>query len=68
MAKLVKYAVVGGQSLDKAMCEFCGRVYGSVKEARKCEQIHCEAMLEATQEQYSSTWEEIAKAFENLER
>lgn len=47
MAKLVGYAMMStnkngtdGGHLVKAMCEFCGRKFGSIKEARKCETKH----------------------------
>lgn len=47
MAKLVGYAMMSANknSIDrghlvKAMCEFCGRKFGSIEEARKCETNH----------------------------
>lgn len=43
MAKLVGYAMMSANRnsindghLVKAMCEFCGRKFGSIEEARKC--------------------------------
>ena len=46
MPKLVSYACMSttnnsiGGTLVKAMCEFCGKKFGSVKEAKKCESNH----------------------------
>lgn len=47
MAKLIGYAMMSANKnainnghLVKAMCEFCGRKFGSIKEARKCETKH----------------------------
>lgn len=47
MAKLVGYALMSANKntvdngrLVKAMCEFCGRKFGSIEEARKCETTH----------------------------
>lgn len=47
MAKSVGYAMMSANknSIDnghlvKAMCEFCGRKFGSIEEARKCETNH----------------------------
>ena len=47
MAKLVGYAMISASKnaiderhLVKAMCEFCGRKFGSIEEARKCETKH----------------------------
>lgn len=45
MAKLVAYGLLGEKgtmagSLAKAQCEICGKKYGSVEEARKCEVNH----------------------------
>ena len=50
MPKLVKYAVVGGCSLDKAVCEICQKAYGSIEAARACERTHYDAMLRGIQE------------------
>ena len=59
MPKMMKYAVIGGKSLDKVICEICGQAYGNVEEARKCEQSHYKAILKATLE--SVTTEELIK-------
>lgn len=47
MAKLIGYAMMSANTnaideghLVKAMCEFCGRKFGSVEEAKKCEIKH----------------------------
>lgn len=47
MAKLVGYAMmstnknaINNGHLVKAMCEFCGKKFGSIEEARKCETRH----------------------------
>ena len=47
MAKIIGYAMmsVNKNSIDdghlaKAMCELCGRKFGSIEEARKCETNH----------------------------
>ena len=47
MVKLVGYAMMSTNKnainngyLAKAMCEFCGRKFGSIEEARKCETKH----------------------------
>lgn len=47
MAKLIGYAmmsanknVVDNGHLVKAMCEFCGKKFGSIEEAKKCEIKH----------------------------
>lgn len=47
MAKLIGYAMMSANKngtdsghLVKAMCEFCGRKFGSIEEARKCETKH----------------------------
>ena len=47
MAKLVGYAMmftdknsINDGHLVKAMCGFCGRKFGSIEEARKCETKH----------------------------
>lgn len=47
MAKLVGYAMMSANKnavdnghLVKAMCEFCGRKFSSVEEAKKCEAKH----------------------------
>lgn len=67
MPKMIKYAVIGGKSLDKVICEICGQTYGNVEEARKCEQSHYKAILKTTLE--SVTMEEligIADAFNGV--
>lgn len=64
MPKMIKYAVVGGKSLDKVACEICGQTYGSVEEARKCEQGHYKSMLKGTLE--SITMEEWSKIVDTL--
>lgn len=49
--KLVKYGMLSTENnamagnLVKAMCEICGRTYGSIEEAKKCEQRHIEDMI-----------------------
>lgn len=52
MAKLVGYAMLSTEKssvieghLVKAMCEFCGRKFGSVKEAQKCETEHLNNLI-----------------------
>lgn len=47
MAKLVGYAMMSANKnsvddghLVKAMCEFCGKKFGNIEEARKCETKH----------------------------
>ena len=30
MPKMIKYAVIGGKSLGKVICEICGQTYGNV--------------------------------------
>ena len=47
MAKLIGYSMMSANKnaksnghLVKAMCEFCGKKYGSIEEARKCEIKH----------------------------
>ena len=46
MAELVSYGMMSTTSnalagnLVKAQCDFCGRKYGSVEEANKCESKH----------------------------
>ena len=52
MAKLVGYGLMNTtrdgkdcSSLSKAMCEFCGKKYGSIEEARKCELKHLDVIL-----------------------
>ena len=47
MAKLIGYAMMSTNKnaideghLVKAMCEFCGKKFGSIEEARKCETKH----------------------------
>lgn len=51
MAKLIKYGMLSTDNnslagyLVKAQCDFCGARYGSVEEARKCEQKHLQTMI-----------------------
>lgn len=52
MAKLVGYAMMSANKnaidnglLVKAMCEFCGRKFGSVEEAKKCETKHLNDLI-----------------------
>lgn len=52
MAKLVGYAMlsvdkssVNEGHLAKAMCEFCGKKFGSIKEAQKCEAEHLNDLI-----------------------
>ena len=52
MAKLVGYAMMfaNKNSIDdghlvKAMCEFCGKKFGSVEEAKKCETSHLNDLI-----------------------
>ena len=53
MAKLVGYAMMSanknaisdGGHLVKAMCGFCGRKFGSIEEARKCETKHLNDLI-----------------------
>lgn len=50
MPKLVSYGILGKNgrmsgNLVKAQCEICGKKYGSVEEARKCEIKHVEKCL-----------------------
>ena len=41
MAHLIKYRFINSQySLDKAQCDICGKQYGSLKEAKNCENKH----------------------------
>ena len=46
MASLVKYGMLSTTTnsmsghLVKAQCDLCGRKYGSLEEARKCEREH----------------------------
>lgn len=46
LAKLISYGVldIGGNALGgyltRACCEFCGKKFGSVQEARRCEVKH----------------------------
>ena len=47
MAKLIGYAMMSTNKnaiddghLVKDMCEFCGRKFGSIEEAKKCETKH----------------------------
>lgn len=53
MAKLVAYGLLGEKgtmdgSLAKAQCEICGKKYGSIEDARKCEVNHVEKCLRDT--------------------
>lgn len=52
MAKLVGYAMmstdknaINNGHLVKAMCEFCGRKFGSIEEAKKCETKHLNYLI-----------------------
>lgn len=52
MAKLVGYAMLSAEKnsvneghLAKAMCEFCGKKFGSIKEAQKCETGHLNDLI-----------------------
>lgn len=52
MAKLVGYAMlsvdrnsINEGHLAKAMCEFCGKKFGSIKEAQKCEAEHLNNLI-----------------------
>ena len=52
MAKLVGYAMLSVEKnaiseghLAKAMCEFCGRQFGSIKDAQKCETGHLNDLI-----------------------
>lgn len=52
MAKLVGYAVLSTEKnavdegrLVKAMCEFCGAKFGSIKEAQNCESKHLNDLI-----------------------
>lgn len=53
MAKLVGYAMMSANKnaiddaghLVKAMCVFCGRKYGSIEEAKKCESKHINDLI-----------------------
>ena len=52
MAKLIGYAMmstnknaVDNGHLVKAMCEFCGRKFGSIEEAKKCETKHLNDLI-----------------------
>lgn len=52
MAKLVGYAMMSANKntideghLIKAVCEFCGRKFGSIEEARKCETKHLQDVI-----------------------
>lgn len=46
MAKLILYGVLSvsdntlSGTIVKACCEFCGKKFGSIEEARKCESKH----------------------------
>ena len=56
MPKMIKYAVIGGKSLDKVICEICGQTYGNVEEARKCEQSHYKVILKTTLKNVAVDW------------
>lgn len=53
MAKLVGYAMMSANKnaiddcghLIKAMCGFCGRKFGSIEEAEKCETKHLNDLI-----------------------
>ena len=51
MAKLIAYGMLSTSSnaiagnLVKACCEFCGKKFGSVKEAKQCEEKHITELL-----------------------
>ena len=52
MAKFIGYAMLSANEnsinegyLVKAMCEFCGKKFGSIEEARKCETKHINDMI-----------------------
>lgn len=52
MAKLIGYAMISTNKnsvddghLVKAMCEFCGRKFGSIEEAKKCEATHINEVI-----------------------
>ena len=52
MAKLVGYAMLSTEKnaideghLVKAMCEFCGAKFGSIKEAQRCESQHINDLI-----------------------
>ena len=53
MTKLVGYAMMSanknaigdGGHLAKAMCEFCGRKFGSIEEAKNCENKHLNDLI-----------------------
>lgn len=52
MVKLLKYSMmptiknsINNDCLVKAMCEFCGRKFGSIEEARKCEFKHINRLI-----------------------
>lgn len=52
MAKLVGYAMMSANKnaideghLVKAMCGFCGRKFGSIEEAKKCEAEHLNDLI-----------------------
>ena len=40
-----KNAIGDGGYLAKAMCGFCGRKFGSIEEARKCETKHLNDLI-----------------------
>lgn len=55
MAKLIGYAMMSANKnavdnghLVKAMCEFCGRKFGSIEEAKKCETKHLNDLIRKT--------------------
>ena len=51
MAKLISYGLLSTSNnalagnLVKAMCEFCGKKFGSVKEAKQCEEKHINELI-----------------------
>ena len=59
MAKLVGYAMMSANKngtddghLVKAICEFCGRKFGSIEAARKCEIKHFNNMIKKDLNEY----------------
>lgn len=51
MAHLISYGMLSTSdnslagNLVKAQCDFCGRKYGSIEEARKCENKHLNSII-----------------------
>lgn len=51
MAHLISYGMLSTSdnslagNLVKAQCDFCGRKYGSIEEARKCENEHLNSII-----------------------